>query len=163
MPRDADSAGPKTTTIVLIVLGVVFGLVLLVVVACGGIGYLFFRSVSGMATTMGQIITDQQEAQEAAQEFLNDLKAGNVAAAYDATTDRFKAGQTLEQFQAFVKKNPLLTGHTSAVLTGVNHQPAAGHITVKMTLNGNVKGSTTCSLQMAKENGEWKVDKLTVP
>jgi hypothetical protein len=153
----------SSTNVVLIVVGSIVGVLLLVILVCGG---LMFFMVNKAFKDMGPQIQAQADlmgASGVAQEFLNSLNLGQVEAAYGSTTAGFQARQTLPQFQAFVAKNPLLTKFNDIQPQDppINNAPGARQMTFHYTLTG--KGATSVTVLVVKEGDDWKIDALTVP
>ena len=168
--REDDRSDSSSTNTVLIVLGVVVGVLLLVVLACVGVGFFAFRTASvavqqAAAAAAAEAAADAeiQQAENAAQTFLEALKAGQLDGAYGGTTDAFRAKQTPQQFKAFVSQNPLLTKWTETESDEPNHQPGAARMTVPYTLNDNNNNVLKLTFHLVNENGAWKVDALTIP
>jgi hypothetical protein len=163
--QERDSGGTNT---VLIVLGIVGGVILLVALVCGGIAFLVFRSVGSAAQKFGEVIeAEQKKMEEVAQaqrivtDFIEDLAAGRLDAAYADTTDRFQARMTKDQLSALVDKHSLIKKHTS-VFANADLPAAAGRANFHVTISG-AAGTMNCSVEVVKENERWKVDKFTVP
>jgi uncharacterized protein YxeA len=155
-----DDRKDSSTNTVLIVLGVVVGVLLLVILACGGLTFLFIRTASNAMAPMIQAAQDMQQAESTAQMFLNTLQAGQVDAAYKSTTDAFQAKQTQKQFQTFVDQNPLLTKYQTANMAVLNQNGES--LSVQYTLSGN--GVMNVTFHLVKDaNGTWKVDAMTIP
>jgi hypothetical protein len=160
--RDEHDSGSTNT--VLIVIGVVVGALLLVVLACGALSFFAFRAVSNAAGPVMQAAVEVQDAEGAAQMFLNTLQFGQVDVAYNSTTPAFRAKQTLPEFQKFVDQNPLLTKFADAESDQPNHTPGAAQMTIPFTLSDNNNGVIKVTFHLALDaNGEWKVDALTIP
>lgn len=97
---------------VLLIVGLAVGIPVLV---CGGVGvWMYFQVKKGfeqLATTV--------QSEMAAVNFLKSLETGNVRAAYDSTTPKFKSTTTFEQFEQLVKANPVLTTSHTANQSGL--------------------------------------------
>jgi hypothetical protein len=173
----SESRSDSSGNTVLIVLGVIFGVILLVGLACVGLVYLTVRTVSnaagGMMATMAQMMEDMQKADEAATGFLNDLAADRPDQAYAGTSPAFKQRQTLEQFKDFVGKNPALKRGAFGQHNPTQAQPG-GRYTILVQLGNppnpnnpglpNNPGMSTCTIQVVKgEDGQWRVDALSAP
>ncbi len=156
-----EASSDSSSNIVLIVVGVVVGILVLIVLACVGFGFLAFRAVQVAAPAIEAAAEEWDAADTAAQTFLEQLTAGDIEAAYRSTTPAFQQKQTLQQFQAFVDQHPLLKQHTDAEHDDDDHNPGADHISLQYTLSGN--GQMKVTIQLKKENGQWKVDELSAP
>jgi hypothetical protein len=151
----------NSTKVVVIIVGSVCGLLMLLVLACGGLTYLWIQKV-------GQVMGPQLQAQQelmmvdgVVQSFLNDLSAGQIDSAYNRTTAAYRARQTLPQFKAFVNQNPLLTKFVDAQQAPLNNQPGANRLSLQYTLTGN--GILNLTFQVIKEGADWKIDGVTIP
>jgi hypothetical protein len=140
--------------VILIVLAVVGGVGLVVVLACAGCGIWAFKSIT----------KDIPPAQASADAFLDDLKAGRTDAAYGSASSSFKTTQTLEQFREFVNRfDTLKTQITRSTESSRLFQGTGGKkVTLKMTLQ-SPNNAMSCTLIMVEENGQWKVERLSVP
>jgi hypothetical protein len=156
-----EASSQSSTNVVLIVIAIIVGVLLLVVLACAGFGFFAYRAASQAVGPMLEAAAEWSDADTAAESFLSELAAGQIEAAYRSTSPAFQAGQTLEQFQAFVQQHPLLTQHTEVEMEDSDHNAAAGQMMLQYTLHGD--GQTKVTFYMVKENGQWRVDKLTVP
>jgi len=136
-----------------IVLGVVGGVLLILVMGCAGLAYWGVLSLAGFS----DLTTE-------ADRFLNDLKNGQVDAAYARTTRQFQARQTQAQFQDFVKQYPALTMQSSRTYTGVNVFAGTGGSRgiVNVTLMGP-GNSLSFTLVLSDEDGSWKITQLNMP
>jgi hypothetical protein len=166
MPRphaeyDDDRPSPKSSNTVLwVILGVGGGILLLVVLVCGGImyvGYSGFQKVKA-------VVEDVQAAQGSAEAFLTFLQGENVDKAYDVTGSGFKARQTKAQFERFVSDHPGLSPHDkrSSNSFQMNTNNGVTNYTARFSLTGP-NGNMTCTLILVVENGQWVVDSITVP
>jgi hypothetical protein len=148
--RDCRGSINRTLLIVLIVLG---SAGLLVVLACAGCGLWTFKALS----------TDLPPAREAADAFLDDLKFDRVKEAYAKTSQGFQNAQTFERFRDYVDKFSTLKTHTSRTFDGGRVFQGTGgkQATITMTLHSANK-AMPCILTMVPEDGEWKVQYLSI-
>ena len=159
-----DERSDSSTNTVLVVIGVVVGVLLLVVLACGALGLFAFRAASVTVAPMVQAAQEMEDGASAAEEFLQALSEGKVDVAYKSTTPAFQANQTPEQFKAFLDKNPLLTDKFAARNQNApNAAAAAGRMTIPYTLSRDGFGLMDLTIHLVDDEGEWKVDALTVP
>jgi hypothetical protein len=149
--------------VVLIVVGSIVGILLVVILACGGLTALFVYRTGQAAMPQLQAAMDLQQADGAIQDFLNKVSGGQIEAAYNGTTDGFRAKQTLPQFKTFVAQNPLLTKFIMAQQAPVNNAPGAQRLSIQYTLNDNGNGILNVTFHMVKEGEQWKIDGVTVP
>jgi hypothetical protein len=124
------------------------------IAACAGFMFWGFKNFSG----------DMAGAQAASDAFIDDIRAGQIDAAYGRTTNSFQAIKPLDQFRQFVKQYPALATYTSRTPGGVfvNKQPGLTTATLRSTVIGP-GNSLSFTLVLKKENEEWKVDQFTVP
>jgi hypothetical protein len=155
----------NSTKVVLIVVGSVVGVLLLLLLACAGVGFIYIHKAGQALQAMAPQLQAQGElvmADGAAQEFFNDLGGGLVEQAYGNTTAGFRARQTLPQFKKFVEGHPLLTKLANAQHDPVNNPPGAQQLTFPYTLPGE-GGPQRVTVQVVKQGDDWKVDAVTVP
>ena len=157
-PDDRDEPAPqrrrssnKTTWVIL---GVVGGLGVVVLAACGLGGFVAFRSIT----------TDIPPAQAAADAFLADLQAGRIDAAYAGTSSTFKSGQAEPQFREFVNRFTMLKTQTSHSYENsvINYTPAGKRAVLKATLR-SPDNALSCTIIVLQENGQWKVESIRIP
>ena len=180
--RRGGSSSSKTT---FIVLGIIGGLFLVGILGCVGlIGYGIFTFQKQMGGMIGSIT--------AGEGFLADLQGKRIDAAYASTSVSYKSTTNRKQFEDFLAKNPLLTTHayhtqrnanlpmgnanrTNASISYVlyesgtaddnndpddpNMKPAAP----KKPTDPAVPKTLVVTLTLIEENGQWVVDKITVP
>jgi hypothetical protein len=166
MPRphaeyDDDRPSPKSSNTVLwVILGVGGGVLLLVVLVCGGIIFLGYSSVKKVQG----VVEDMQAAQVAAVLFVDRLGTGEVDAAYDSASAGFKSRQTKDQFEKFVSSHRGFADHNSRTPNNFNLGTGKGgqQYTTQFSLTGP-NGNLTCTLILVVENGTWVVDSITVP
>ncbi len=154
----------NTGKAVVLIVGSVVGLLLLLVLACGGVGFIVFHRLgAAMAPALQNAVPfEVQQADGAAQMFLNDMAAGQLDAAYNSATPAFRARQPLAQFKTFVTQHPLLTKYTDVQLNPANPAaPGAQRLSLQYTLTGD--GMISATFQLVNQGGQWVVDGLTVP
>jgi hypothetical protein len=88
------------------------------------------------------------------------LKAGNVQAAYDLTSNEFKNATTLEAFKAFLVQYPSLSNNKTHKFD--SREITNNNGTVKGTLEANDGTQTPIEFRLIKENGAWKILGLQV-
>ncbi|MBX9624605.1 MAG: hypothetical protein K2X82_12425 [Gemmataceae bacterium] len=138
-------------------------------IALGAVGCLVLAGCAGLIGLFGfwgfkAVTADLPAATAAADGFLDRLKQGKVDEAYQATTARFRAGQTPDQFAAFVARHETLTRHTTRTTNhfGLFQGPGGKQARLQTTLQAP-NNATTCTVVLAEEDGAWKVDQFTVP
>ncbi len=153
MPPTRQRSGSANKAII-IVLAVIGAIGLLSIAACGGCVFWGYRAVT----------RDIPPAQAAANAFLDDLKANRVDAAYASTSSSFKSAQSLDQFREFVKKFDGFRTNTSRSFDSsmVNQTTSGKRVRLKMTLT-SPNNAMTCSLTTLEENGQCKIESVTVP
>jgi len=152
-PSPAERSSSRTITIVV---SVVAGIVLLIVLVCGGLGYVLIKNLAPFVT---QMVNDMQVAQGVGQAFAGDISNGKLENAYARTSASYQHGTSIKQFQDLVAKHPALTNGSPSI---INFQLVNNTVVMQVTFNGP-KGSTQCTVHMIKENDEWKVDRFTIP
>jgi hypothetical protein len=156
----AEPEPSKSSNKALIIVGIAAGVIVVVVLVCGGIAYLGIQAFSKVASSAMEMVQDLQSAQSAGEQFLADIAANRLDVAYEATTTTYQKGRSLEEFRKLIDQSPALKEHTSRTIQGVNATPPK--ITLHVTLNGPER-SSTCTLQLIKEGDKWKVDQFTLP
>jgi hypothetical protein len=158
----------NSTNTVLIILGVVFGSLLLMVAACAGIAYLttysFFKTVEKTGEAFKESVDQMnagREAELAAEAFLTDLTANQTDRAYRETTRAYQAQHPPKDFQAEVAKHPVLKNVTFTQLAVPLPATVNERVSVRLMLNNN--RTTVATFDMAREDGQWKVDEMTLP
>lgn len=144
----------STNKAIIIVLAIVGFFGLLMIVLCAGCGIWMYKSFT----------RDIPPAQTAANAFLDDLKADRIDAAYAGTSSTFKSAESLDQFREFVKKYDGFRTNVSRSFDfkQINQTTSGKRVNFKMTLT-SPNNALSCSLTMLEENGQWKVERLTVP
>jgi hypothetical protein len=140
----------KIWLIVLLAIGIPL---LLGVVCCGGLGYWGFTQFKDLPAVA-----------LSAQNFLSELSGNRVDQAYESTSKQFKSTMTLEQFRAFIAKNPAFSGSNNTQFSGMNMQqvPGVKRAVVNATVSNGVQ-SVACTIVLVLEDDVWRVDSLTVP
>ena len=144
----------STAKTLIIIFSIIGGFAFLAILVCGGFIFWGIRSFGG----------DMAGAQAAADQFINEIRAGQTDAAYGETTNNFQAIKTLDQFREFVKQYPALTTYTSRTSGGVfiNKTPGVSIATVRTTVIGP-GNSLSFTLILNKQNESWKVDQFNIP
>ena len=172
-----------------LILGIVGGVVLLVLVGCGIAGFFFIKGAQqGFQAKMGQ-----SDAEDTANQFLSQLSSQQAQVAYLNTTANFKTAYSQAQFDALLKKHPLLTTHLDSNQQGFGNTPTGTQpnrtTKVSYSLYSTVQNdedwdpadgprpvqkgkpitpagptTLTITLMLAEQaGGAWKVDGLTIP
>jgi hypothetical protein len=100
-------------------------------------------------------------AQDAASAYLSDVEAGNYGAAYNRLCANAKRQLTAQQFAQAQSMLPKITKHeiTGFNVTSVNGRSTA---TVNVRLEREAVGETEQTIQLVKEDGDWKVCQVGV-
>lgn len=175
-------SGNKT---VWVILGIVGGVVLLVLLACGGLIYLAANAVRStmeqfreFAEEAQQAAQDMQNSHQAAEQFLRDLQASRPKAAYQSASNRFRERWTQEEFEAFVGKHPGLKqrpkardpGQPRAVPPGmgpamdlqlISSQRDLHRYRYRPAFDPEGEG-LELTITVVKDQGIWKVDDIQV-
>jgi len=163
VPRDEYDDGydrrpaSNSNKTLLIVLGVLGGLLLVAVLACGGLFYFGFR-------TAKDVVGNMTAAAKSAENYLSELQAGDAAAAYRSMSQRYRSATTHAEFEQFLAQNKGLLKHTgrSSSSFNMNSVNGATQYVAKYTITGPTAGAF-CTLTLVEENGAWVVDSITVP
>jgi flagellar basal body-associated protein FliL len=154
-----DNSGNKTVLVV----SIVGGIILVVVLACGGMAYLVVLGMRGFSQAMssfGQQFAEMQNAMATAETFLDDFAQGQLDEAYAQTTKAYQQRVNREQFQALLDKHPAFKKATHDPLQPNNFNTATFRLTTTVTNPDGV--SATCTLQLKKEDEQWKVDRFSI-
>src|SRR5215471_14964204 len=109
----------STNKTILIVVGIVAAVILIIFLGCFGLIYFVFtKFVSPAMSSAMQMVNDLQQATAAGTEFVGDIQADRLDAAYQLTTKNFQQKMSLEEFRKLIEKNPTLRKHTAT-----NFQP----------------------------------------
>ncbi len=83
------------------------------------------------------------------------LKAGNMQAAYEETSEAFRQATPMPAFVAFVDANPILKDVASHSFADRSFENDKG--TVKGTLTSSTGGVVPATYDLVKENAAWKI------
>ena len=83
------------------------------------------------------------------------LKAGNMGAAYEETSEAFRQATPMQAFVAFVDANPILKDVASRSFSNRSFENDVG--TVKGTLTSSTGGVVPATYQLVKEKDVWKI------
>jgi hypothetical protein len=155
-----------------LILGIVGGLVLVLVLICGGVIYVVSNAIRGTAEAIrdaGQQIAQldkahrEQEAllhaQQTALEFLDNCVAGRTQAAYQATTAAFQKRLTLAAFTDLLAKHPAAN---KGPLNPIDVQPVGGAQQYRLSTQTPAGAPIDFTVTMAREADNWKVDELAI-
>ena len=136
----ADRRG-KTKLVVLVSIFVVLGIV---------VAWMWRKPATQPSVDEGRAITEK---------FLEQIRAGQVAEAWESTTAEFKSFEGRESFVRSVKKTPALTKTLSFVsvqTATVQGSPRAEYIFRAAEGGGRVR------LLAGNDHGAWRVDRMVV-
>ena len=99
--------------------------------------------------------------QDTASAYLDDVQDGNYGQAYDRLCANAKRQLTPQQFAQAQSMLPKITDHkiTGFDIKSVNGRSTA---TVRVTLEREMIGETQQTMQLVKEDGDWKVCQVGV-
>jgi hypothetical protein len=100
--------------------------------------------------------------QDAAREFFDLVKTGNVTTAYESAAFAFKAQQSPKFFDAALKETGLNT-ITNASFGAPELKDEKRTARVKGTFETKEKGTVVMNVTLTRESGEWRVFALTTP
>ncbi len=147
-----SSAGRSSKKTLIIVLSIVGGFVLLCGASCIGLGIWGYNKFGDVA-----------QASISAEVFSTQLASGQVKEAYALTSKKFQEKQTLEDFKTIVQRYPGLTTPGQHAISSYNvaQTPDGPEANIQESISSS-KGSHVVSLTLVKEDGQWKVDSMTV-
>ena len=128
----------------------------LALVTVGLLGYFTYRWSS-------QPPKAKEDYAHVADEFLEKVRSGKVGDAWQSTTAEFKSATGEGRFKAFVKANPALSA--PAERTAFQNVTANGLTLGEYTYRASPKKPTdqsTIRVWIAREHGEWRVDRVFV-
>src|SRR6266851_3131262 len=114
--RDYRRRGPRSSNQSLIIIFGLGGCLLCIcLVVCGGFFFLGMRSfrdaVQSASAQAQREMQDEEDAEMAADAFMQDVAANRLNDAYARTTKEFQTRLKFAQFRDFVTKNPALKGY----------------------------------------------------
>lgn len=164
--EDYASSSSSSNKTVIIVVCVIGGVLVALLIAVGALIYFAANAVKPMAEMAQQMVNDMQRSQQAAERFLDDLRAGHVQAAYNSTTEAFRKRLTRDEFVKLVEKLPGLRQQPPQFL-GPDMNPQAGPFAAFYRYRYRVAGrdgkeAAELTLSVAKENDALRVDSFVV-
>jgi hypothetical protein len=157
MSREAEESSSGKT--VIIVVGIIAGVILVIVLACAGLGYFAFKAMGPAFNSAMQMAQDIQQANAAGLAFLGDLAADRLDEAYKRTSKSYQEGQNLEAFRKLIAKHPNVK-NSAYTMAGANVTPP--RFSFKFTLTG-ANGAVSGNIVVIKEGEEWKIDQFSIP
>jgi len=170
---ESSNQSDNSTKIVLLVVGGVTLCLLILVAGCGGIAYFTMIRVARVAENAAQVVAEQADkmadalqAEAAAQAFLMDVSTGQTDRAYGMTTQGYQTRRTLKDFTAYVDQHPGLKNQNFPQPAAPTPPAVNDRVTVRLSLNGGVGAANpanVATIDMLRENGQWKVDEFLAP
>jgi hypothetical protein len=168
-----ESSGSNTVVIVLAIIG---GIVLGIVLVCGGLVYFVIQKMAPAINAVAQSIGDLKTSTAAAHAFIEDIQSKRLDAAYDATTAAFQARVSRKDFNELIQKHPELEDSSIVRKQALrpsfeNHRgggPDAAEIPNFQTLTYTCDFESAAdepmelSLTVTKEGETFKVDQFTI-
>jgi hypothetical protein len=176
---DADEPRPRSSSSgnkdLVQVLGIIGGVLLLIALVCGGVGFYVFYTVRKAASKMQESIAAnvekmQQEqqrteaARELAQSFVDDLKDNQATVAYEATSANYQKKMSLEKFKALVKQRAKVIEQQLHLQPDPNTNPFGPNTVYRFTETILIHGEGSFNLVIAviSEGNQWKVDQFSI-
>jgi hypothetical protein len=168
-----ESSGSNTVVIVLAIIG---GIVLGIVLVCGGLAYFVIQKMAPAINAVVQTVGDLKISSTTAHAFIDDIQSNRLDAAYGGTTAGFQSRMSRKEFEQLIRKHPELQDSTivrkQALRPNIeNHRPGdpngvdiPSFETVPYTcVFESAEGeSMELSLTVTKEGDGFKVDQFTV-
>jgi hypothetical protein len=168
-----ESSGSNTVVIVLAIIG---GIVLGIVLVCGGLAYFVIQKMGPAIDKVVKTVGDVQKGKAAAETFIEDIQSNRLDAAYDGTTAGFQSRMSRKEFEELIRKHPdvkdpsIVRKHALRPIIEDNraHNPNVADIpsfeTVPYTYDfDSAEGEPMeLSLTVTKEGDAFKVDEFTV-
>src|ERR1700675_2451682 len=98
-----ESSGSNTVVIVLAIIG---GIVLGIVLVCGGLAYFVIQRMAPAIDKIVQTVGDAQKGKAPAETFIEDIQSNRLDAAYDGTTAGFQSRMSRKEFEELIRKHP---------------------------------------------------------
>jgi hypothetical protein len=139
-------------------------LIIVPMFCCCGAGLFAPRSPSAATFNVGGLgdgMKEEVNAELAAEQFLDDLKAGDFAAANEKTSKDFQDRDGVAGLRALVNKHPILKTFESRNTD--TKRKTSGKFTLEASFKDENDKTTTGTIDMVQEDGSWKVDRFTIP
>jgi hypothetical protein len=167
---DNGGSGNRTAVTIAAIVG---GVIVVFLLVCGGLVYVglrAFESMKEMVQPMVESIEQMAQSQVIAEAFLAEIRANNLDAAYQSTTEGFKRRMSRQAFEELVQRHPELKQPALPLGPDVNRnpsrpqtQPFSGPYRYRFQVQGkDDKDSVQFTVTVGKENGVLKVDELTL-
>jgi hypothetical protein len=124
---------------------------------------LLFAGLLGMAAWPGcsSSSPDPDASRATAARFLDEIRAGRVSEAWESTSTEFKSLLGREGLEGYVRTHPALKEKEPADFISFNTAERSGLPLGECTFRSASRKSAVKVL-LARENGAWKVERLTV-
>jgi hypothetical protein len=104
---------------------------------------------------------DPDASRATASKFLDEVRAGRAEAAWEGTSAEFKSLLGRESFVGLVRKTPVLREKEPAEFVSFNAAERNG-LPVAECIFRTASKKSALKVLLARENGTWKVERLTV-
>jgi hypothetical protein len=158
-----SAAERKRNKVITIVIAVVAG----AVVFFGGIGfflavgvYLFSVNASARFKQVAEGFGRDAGPRDKARAFLNDIGAGRIQNAHGSATKDFRQHWDLDSLQRMADVTPALQGST---FTDFQQEFTDQGRTILQGIVTGPNGKAEFRLELIREDGEWKVDRMHFP
>jgi hypothetical protein len=101
------------------------------------------------------------EAEKAVEDFLKDLRDGNIEAAHSRTTNDFRNGEEVTAFRTRMQKIKALRGYRTLSLSMVSANPTAGTQKWRGSVDGGPFGKATVAIDVELANDGWRVSSFS--
>jgi len=109
----------------------------------------------------GGAAPEPDASRDVAARFLDEIRAGKAEAAWEGTSTEFKSLLGRDGFVAYVRKHPALKEKEPPLFVSFNSAERNG-IPVGECAFRSASKKSAVKVLVAKENGTWKVERLTV-
>jgi len=177
MSYDEGSRSSGTSTVV-VVLAIIGGVVLGIVVVCGGVAYFAIQKMAPVINAAVQSGQEFQKSIQTAVAFLDDIHANRLDQAYQMTSEDFQAHTSQKELEELVRKYPAFREGSGlkkddlrpdltdfAKVSDEPNQvqiPDFRRVTYLCPLTGPDGESLEVNLTVAKEGESFKVDQFAV-
>jgi len=154
------------------IVAIIGGIVLVIVLSCGVVVLFVVQAAKKMASdfegTIKEFAEDAKQSQKAVDSFLADIRAGKLDNAYESTTREFKERMSRAEFEELIKQHPALKEKPTVNINmnspnvGAPNFPGGMHEYSYKAEGKDHKNKIEFSLTLEKEDGQMKVDQLTI-
>jgi hypothetical protein len=159
--RAKSDSGNTTVKVIAIVGAVVIG----IVIVCGGLTafvmYAVSQAMTSVSTNMQQLVKEAsrwQEAQNAAETFLRELRRNDYDRAYELTSTAYRAKTSRKALEEYVAQRPAVRSSNTLLMP---ENPGLGSKRVTFRLSDAGSGRfLNVRLVVVDEDGSWKIDDI---